>query len=100
MHKNFDLPGCLHIMHALESGEELPGLTLSIIRPLGKLGIVGKELKIGLLITFVSDLWPEFVVGGGDIRSCLLLTDWRVCGGEIGDIRNALRLRFCKKEKI
>lgn len=49
---------------------------------------------MGLLMTLVSDLLLEFVVGGGDIRSCFFLTDWRVCGGEIGDIRNALRLRF------
>lgn len=38
------LPGCLQVMQALESGDELPGLTRSIIRPLGKLGIVGKLL--------------------------------------------------------
>lgn len=64
-------------MHSLLSGEDLLGLTLSIVSPLGKFGIEGKW-----------HFFPPLVKGGGEILSALLfLADWRVFGGDIWDIK-------------
>lgn len=82
-------------MQILESGEQRSGLTLSIIRPLGKLGIEGNEFKTFLFTeTFSANSGCEFSTRGGDTLSCLFLTAWRVLGGDGGDNRKALRFRF------
>lgn len=105
------LPGCLHVTQALFSELELSDvLTLSIISPLGRLGITGNEPNDNLLLLLLILLpfWSVLGLFGGtvvddgvgndngEILSCFFLTDCRVCGGDMGDIRKAFRLRFWK----
>lgn len=86
----------MHVIQLFESGEELPGLTRSIIKPLGKFGNVGNESKMGFksteLLPFIASLLfvgepPNWFDNGGEIRSAFFLTDCRVFGGEIEDTR-------------
>lgn len=71
------LPGCLHETQVFPSGEELVGLTLSIVSPLGRLGIGGK----GANADFDEEaLFPLGI--GGEVLSFFFLTAWRVFGGE------------------
>lgn len=82
--KQKHLPGCLQTMHCLESGEVLPGLTLSITNPLGKFGMVGNSLFGSTVLTL------DMIANSWRLRPLVL-------GGDGGLARKWLRLRFCNK---
>lgn len=89
------LPACLQMTQVLASGEALPGLTRSIINPLGRLGMDGNVVNTPLLFeqpfSVASFL---FRFNGGETLSCFFLTDCLVLGGDTGVSSNVLRLRF------
>lgn len=79
----------------LVSGEELPGLTRSIIRPLGRFGMDGNEFNTALLLELlISDASGLLVFKGGETLSCFFLTDCLVLGGDTGVSKKVLRFRF------
>lgn len=76
------LPDCLQAMQTLGSGLDRFGLTRSMVKPLGRLGIAGKGTN-----TFLTASTP--FLGGGEILSplFLFLADCLVFGGEILDTK-------------
>lgn len=76
--KTFLLPDCLQATQTLGSGLDRFGLTLSIVKPLGRFGIAGKGTR-----TFFTVSTP-FLGGGGEILSLFLFrAACLVFGGEI-----------------
>lgn len=88
-------------MHDLASDEVPSGLTRSIISPLGRLGMDGKEFNTFLELTagVFSDTSGLLTFKGGDILSCFFLTDCLVFGGDTGVRRKVLRFLFCGENR-
>jgi hypothetical protein len=64
-------PGCLQVTQVFESGDELVGLTLSIVNPLGRFGIAGKDTNADF---DEAELFPLVAGRGGDTLSFFLRT--------------------------
>jgi hypothetical protein len=70
-HKKLSSPGCLQVTQVFESGDELVGLTLSIVNPLGRFGIAGKDTNADF---DEAELFPLVAGRGGDTLSFFLRT--------------------------